>query len=236
MKEDFDYVVSTLGAPEDGVALTRGQMEFFEAHFPQSYVDFLIKYGLGAYFSKGWWFVDPQEYRSILALIFQADPLFNHNSFHIVGYSAFGKLTVWSEEHFQVDIDLLKYEVTSQALAPSVFGGPVFDPPDNPRPISAETQIGNIIPYDDNARECWDYPTDQKMFSRCVRAYGALERGECFGFFPSLGATNFNSKYRTVENVKRVSALEHFAIIAQLKPFSLVRSNMGSQETVRQIG
>ena len=74
------------------------------------------------------------------------------------------------------------------------------------------------------------------MFNRCVKQHGPLQMGECYGFFPSLGMFEFGTKTKDVDHVKRVSALEHFTMIAQLKPFNLVRTVRGKTVIVREIG
>ena len=74
------------------------------------------------------------------------------------------------------------------------------------------------------------------MFDRCVKNLGPLEFGEVYGFVPSLGLTGFNTRSRVVENVRRLRALEHFSMIAQLQPFRLIRNFGPREETVRMIG
>ncbi len=235
MHEDFQFTIDNQGPPQDAKPLTREQVAFFKQHFPDSFYEFITIYGLGHYFDRGWWLVDPQEYRPLLALIFKADPDFDHNSCHLVGYSAFGDLRIWSEKYFTILVDLLTYEVTNQKLAPSVSNIPL-PKLENPRPITAENLVSGVIPDEKEVRELWDFPENEPMFKRCVKEHGALERGECYGFVPSLGMVGFNSKFRRVEYVKRVKALEHFCMIAQMQDFVLTLRNKGRKEIVRTIG
>jgi hypothetical protein len=91
------------------------------------------------------------------------------------------------------------------------------------------------MPLDEDDRECWDQQ-QRPMFTRCVQQHGALRDGECFGFVPSLGMVGYESKYRSVEHIKRVKALEHFCLIAQLQPFKLTRLTSRGYEYQREIG
>ena len=234
LHEDFDYKIKKIGEPQGCSPLTVEQSDFFSEHFPPSYTQFVQKFGLGHYFNRGWQFCDPQAFRPLLALIFKADPDFNHNDCHLAGFSAFGMLSVWSEQHWCVDIDLLKYEVNCSRLAPHIFN---YTPPlpAGRRPVTANNMVSGLLPSEPDEVEFWDRD-GREMFARCVKAHGPLEAGECFGFVPSLGMTGYNSKYRYVEYVQRLKALEHFCLISQMKDFHLVRHNMGKVEQIRVIG
>lgn len=223
------------GEPQGGAQLTAEQMAYAEEHLPPAFIGLLAKYGFGGVFNNGWQLYDPLKFRTLAAKIFKADPDFSHNTAHIVGYSAFGQLAVWSEEHWITSVDLLTYEVTCPRLAPSVFNIPIPTPKSTTRPVTANTMVGGVLPYEKEAREFWDRD-GAPLFAKCVKKYGPLELGECYGFVPSLGATGYHSKFRTLEHIQRLSALEHFSIISEFKPFHLTRFHMGTNENVREIG
>jgi|GEM_PF-490452 len=234
LERNIEMRLKKIGEPQGGTPLSSEQLEYVRNHLPPAFVDVLKEYGFGGVFNNGWQLCDPLAYRSLAAMIFKADPDFSHNNTHIVGYSAFGDLAVWSEQYWSVTIDLLQYRVRSSKLAPSVFNIPI-PVPRNTQPINANTMARTVLPSDVDDREFWDRD-NQPLFARCVKEYGALELGQCYGFVPSLGATGYNSKFRYLEHIQRLSALEHFTIISQFKPFHLTRLNMGQKEIIREIG
>ena len=223
------------GEPQGGAPLTAEQLEYAQEHLPLSFVGLLEEYGFGGVFDNGWQLCDPIAYRPLAAMIFKADPDFSHKNAHIVGFSAFGQLAIWSEEHWIVTVDLLKYELTCARLAPPVFNIPIPTPTGTTQQVTANTMARGLLPFELDAREFWDRD-GAPLFSKCVKKYGALELGQCYGFVPSLGATGYHSKFRSLEHIQRLSALEHFSIISQFKPLQLTRLNMGVTETVREIG
>ena len=231
MQKKIDY----LGSPSDAIPATEEQIQFAREHISNSYGCFMKEYGVGHYFNRGWQFCDPEEFRPLAALIFKADPDFSHNDCHIVGFSAFGDLIVWSEQHWIVNIHLLEYMIKCNRLYKSVSNIPLPAPKRPTVLVTAETVTRSLIPSEPDVGEFWDRD-GREMFARCVKAHGPLEAGECFGFVPSLGMTGYNSKYRYVEHVQRLKALEHFCLIAQMKDFHLVRHNMGQKEQMRVIG
>ena len=236
LNEDFKYMVETaIGAPAGAKPLSLEQLAYAERHLPASYVEFLKAFGYGHYFRHGVQLLDPQKLCSILSLIFKADPDFDHNDCHVVSYSAFGMLQLWSERHWLVQINLLQYQVFCSKLFATEFNLPPGVASMPKREVTADTMAVNLLPRDEKKREMWDID-QEPMFMRCLKAHGELEDGECYGFEPSLGLVGYESHFRTVENTKRVEALEHFAIIAQMQPFRLTRMGQGGYEYLREIG
>jgi len=233
LNDNFKYLVEKkFGAPQDSKALDAEQLAYAEAHLPGSYVEFLKLYGLGHYFNRGVQFVDPRQFRSLLALIFKADTDFDHTDCHVVHFTAFGKLQVWSQRHWLVDIDLLQYQIFCRALFPTQFDNAPTEPT---RKVDADFIASGLLPSDEDDKELWDFDQDE-MFERCVQEHGALVDGECYGFVPSLGLVGYESRNRSVEHVKRQRALEHFALIAQLRHFRLTRMGKSGYEYLREIG
>ena len=74
------------------------------------------------------------------------------------------------------------------------------------------------------------------MYERCQAMHGHLEAGECYGFFPALAVVGIGSPFRRVENIQRVKAMEHFAILAQMGDFHLMKTVPGGVAPVRRIG
>ena len=70
------------------------------------------------------------------------------------------------------------------------------------------------------------------MFQKVRSALGEVALGECYGFVPALKLGG----QAKVENVRRMSALEHFSILAQLGPVELFDYSDMSQKFVRHLG
>ncbi|NJM83036.1 MAG: DUF1851 domain-containing protein [Tabrizicola sp.] len=215
---------------------TPNQVSFAADHVSETYSQFIAQYGYCMMFDGRFQFCPIERFRPLAALIFKADPDFSHNDCHIVGFSAFGSLIyAWSEKHDFVKIDLLKYRIECNTLAPDVLDMSIFEDDDPPRPQNRESLTRLILPFEENDCDIRDYD-DNLMYAQCAKACGALEYGQVYGFFPSLGFVGYKTKFRSVENINRVKALEHFAMIAQMQDFHLVRYNMGRDEIVRPIG
>ena len=232
LEENLAAFVSKRGPPRDGRAPTPSQIAFLKKTMPAIYVEFVETYGFGHYFDRGWFMVDPKEYKPVLALVFKSDIDVNHDNCFVLGYSAFGELSVWSTDYAHVRIDLLTNTVSCARLAPSEFNYPT--PPVGERNLDPNHLVRAVLPRREEIRELWDVPNGDPMFARCVERYGPLEHGECYGFVPALGLVGgYNSRQRNVDNVRRLSALEHFALIAPLHDFALVRSVHGEREVVK---
>lgn len=226
----------TVGFPSGGFAPTKEQVAFAREHVSNTYAEFIETYGYGLVRGGRFQFCPIDVYRPLAALIFKADPDFSHNDCFMLGFDAFGmRVTAWSEKYWNVEIDLLQYTITSGKLAPPVFDFPIPVPKGSTTPVNRETMTRGILPGDKDSGECWDW-RENKMFDRCVGAYGALEFGEAYGFFPALGMVGYESRSRAVESVRRIKALEYFCMIAQMRNFDLVRHNRGRNEVVRPIG
>ncbi|MGF6232841.1 hypothetical protein QFZ27_006796 [Inquilinus ginsengisoli] len=85
--------------------------------------------------------------------------------------------------------------------------------------------------------EIIDFPDQygDPLYRRCQEKYGRLEPGECYGFFPALAISDIFGPHRTIENIRRVKAMEHFTILAQLDAFRLARVGVEGAEPVRPI-
>lgn len=92
-----------------------------------------------------------------------------------------------------------------------------------------------LLPDELDDIDFWDFD-EEPMFTRCKKACGKLQYGECYGFFPSLGTFQVDAKTRMIEYIQRVNALEHFCEIAQLKDFHLMQHVHGENQKVRKIG
>jgi hypothetical protein len=233
---DSNFVdrIERIGPPQRCIALTAEQDARLLEQLPHSFMDFLRQFGFGDYFNRRLQYCNPADFRSVLALVFAADPDFSHTDCHVVGYTAFGKLQCWSERHDHVVIDLVDLRLTSSKLAPTNFVMPAHLPK-RERSTDPNVLARSLLPYEKEEFEEFD-ADDKPMFERCVAMHGPLERGECYGYFPAIAMFGNDSPMRRIENIKRVAALEHFAILAQMGTFNLMRLEKGQYTAVRPIG
>ena len=113
-----------------------------------------------------------------------------------------------------------------------------FSPPPRPQPVTPPdpnlVARGAILSYDDQF-DFLDHKAEA-MLARCIAAHGPIALGECYGFFPALARIGTQSAMRRVENIRRVPAIEHFAVLAQAQPFHLTKVGPSGIEEVREIG
>jgi hypothetical protein len=232
LHEDFACYARQHGAPLDAQVATQEQIDRLALTLPDSIVSFIKKYGFGSYFNKLYRMCDAEVFEDILALIFKADKDFSHKDCLIVGHSAFGFLWVWSKRHMLVRIDLPMGMIFSRELAPTSFKDLMLAPRSTIDPNRIAT---GLLPVDKDEA---DYPdvSGEPMYDRCRELYGTPDSGECFGFFPALAIRGISSPARRVENIQRVKALEHYALLAQLDTFYLTKLGPQGFEAVRPIG
>lgn len=192
--------------------------------YPASLVEFISEYGFASFHGGMFQLCNPDEFRSVLALVFKADPNFRHDECHVVGYTAFGNLRCWSPKYFEVDVELPLGAVYC----------PPLTMPGWQQTASADHVASGMVP---DREDCDFLDVDgAPMFDRCVAAYGPLKKGQCFGFVPALAISGAFGALQRVENIKRLSALEHFSILAQLDEFALMKITAIDIVPVRPIG
>ncbi|WP_244446718.1 GAD-like domain-containing protein [Neorhizobium galegae] len=230
----FEDTIAEIGPPQRCIPMTPEQENRLSKQLPASFMAFLLQYGFGDYFDRKVQYCDPAEFSPILALVFAGDPDFSHRDCFVVGYSAFGRLICWSQRHDQFEIDLVDLRMTSRKLAPTQF---ILPPGTIKRERSTDPNVlaRSLLVSDQRDYEEFD-AQDQPMFARCRAMHGDLERNECYGYFPAIATVGLDSPVRRVENIRRVAALEHFAILAQLGTFHLMRLERGQYTAVRPIG
>ncbi|MCO6051745.1 DUF1851 domain-containing protein [Mesorhizobium sp. RP14(2022)] len=191
---------------------------------PPSLASFLCEEGFRRFHNGLFSLCDPDDFRSILALIFKADKDFHHKDCHVVGFSAFGVLQCWSKRLANFQINLPETSIYCRALTV-----PNWSPKASPNHL-----VAGVVP-DKDAADFLDF-RGEPMFDRCVEAYGSLEEGQCLGFVPALAISGAFSPMRSVEHIKRLSAAEHFTILAQLEEFQLVAVTAEEIVPVRSLG
>lgn len=159
----------------------------------------------------------PLDLQPILSYIFSSDADF-HEKCHAFVYSAFGIIYFFHETCGCGYINLLSGQVFCAGCTSPFSEGANID----------ETAF---LPYDlsDDSFDILD-ENGKKLLSRTIKKEGPLEIGECYGFVPALSLGGS----RTLRNIKRLKAIEHFAIVTQSTTFKLVNvKDFGSTEIIR---
>lgn len=71
----------------------------WRGRLPESMVGFWEEMGFGTMAEGSLTLCRPEDYSEVLAVLFGADPDFSARDCHLVGFSAFGELYIWSERH-----------------------------------------------------------------------------------------------------------------------------------------
>ncbi|OLY48254.1 T6SS immunity protein Tdi1 domain-containing protein [Bartonella apis] len=210
--------------PIDSLLLSPDVSSRMHEIFPHSFAQFLDAFGFCSFFNRGFQLCDPDDMRSISALIFGTDKDFYHKDVHVYGYSAFGVLYCWSNKLNYIRIDLINCRIFCGYL---VYKQEVK--------ASLDHMASGLLPPRDSI-EYFDY-YNEPLLERCIERYRMLNCGQCYGFFPALalvgGGESFMNK---IENIKKVEAREHFAILSQLAAFTLTGMSNEGYVNARNIG
>ncbi len=220
LNEDFQDVLEDFGEPTTYDKYQTSEFDTWSKHIPEPLIDFWRIYGWSSFLEGRLWLPNPHDFDPLMKLIFEGDSEIDHEKCHLIAYSAFGSLDIWSEQFQVIDIDLIqgwafvdgltdrKSADDSDRLATFPFLG------------DADTDYDTV---DENGKP---------LFSRAVKKHGSLEPGECFGFFPAqvLGGGG------NLDEIQRVKALEHFILLAELQPLTLMKWEGTTMVPVRQIG
>lgn len=100
-------------------------------------------------------------------------PIIHPEQTHVLGFGAFGRIIAWNEVHQNVTIDLVKGQVSCQALV----NGKTYDPN---LAVTSELMLLDSPTFD-------EYDADaQKLFKPARSKLGKLGVGQIYGFKPIL--------------------------------------------------
>lgn len=217
---DYKECIEEYGAPYGGFAASSDQIATYRSFLPSTFVDFIETYGFGKW-KKGYFqFCDHQAYRGVVDTVLKGDEDLQPSSSHLLGFSAFGQLLLWNEQHRVVNVDTIDHRVT----CPKLF---------RPKPhVSADATLG--IAISDIDSEAYD-PSDndgRPLFKRVLKSCGELEFGQIYALklHPALGGPV------TMENFRPAQALAALTIAVQAAPFTLYDSTQPHVPEVRVIG
>ncbi len=225
MNEDFEFLLSEFGKSADPVFLTDEEIAYCRGRLPDSLLEFWRQVGLGAWGNGVFQFCRPADCANIIETVFKGDPEVNAHDCTVFGYEAFCQLPVWHRTLGRIKVDLLFAEVDGDFTATDMKQLEIRNK------LGPERLIATGLYSVDKDSDIKD-EDGTPMFKRAVRALGAPQRDECFGFVPAIGLGGA----RRLEYLRRVRAPEHFAILAGLNRFRLVTLKDLEMVPVRMIG
>jgi len=224
MHDDFVYLTDRYGKPDQPEKLDADEARRLHGKLPDTLLEFWSECGIGGWLNNKLQFCNPGRYAGIVDMIFEGDNDFAPEKMHLFAFGAFGELRLWNEDKETLSVDLPYLRAYAEASSPDWSRGS-----DHIALVSTLTGLeheGSLSLFENTSAA-------PPMFKKCVKAHGALGRGECYGLAPALA---LGGNCRTA-NVRRVRALEHFALLAQLGPVRLsVAHGSGTVTTLRTLG
>jgi hypothetical protein len=195
MDEDFALFLTHFGPPIDRRYVPPSTIDRYRGKLPDQLLAYWEEYGWCGYADGLFWTVNPQEYEPALEAWIGETPFMEQDAYHVIARSAFGTLYLWGEETGD----------TLSVMAPASTC--LTSPPDND--IDRDFQVRLF--FGGMSREANDV---EGLFAPALQQLGRLAHDEMYGFVPALALGGA----LTLSNLRKVKAVEHLVILAQLAP------------------
>ncbi|SCB58941.1 hypothetical protein GA0061105_105413 [Rhizobium aethiopicum] len=192
----------------------------YEGRLPTSVFQLWERLGFGVFLDGYFQLCDPDTYRPILDQALGRDSDLEPSRTHPVGFSAFGEIIAWNEDHRDVRVNLVDGQVSCRWLFAPKSG---IDP--------NITLLTRLLLADDASFD----PLDAKgkpLFKSARSRLGKVGPGHMYGFKPILA---FGGN-RTAASLVACEALPHMSILAQAQNLKLMGMNSYPPRVVRTIG
>jgi hypothetical protein len=219
ISEDFQYFIGQLGSVQDQESVEKTYADSYRGRLPASLIDFWNEEGWGSYADGMLKICDPELFVGVLQLIFKNDKDFKPRECSIFAFTVFGRLFGWHPVHREFSIDLIDYSLSASSYV---------HPEEK---TNEEIEIASYLTTFKKERNDLRDESDKLIYARAVKKLGHPALDECFGFFPALPLGG----QKIVQNLKRVKAREHFALLAQLRPIQLVDFGILPAKIIREI-
>lgn len=200
--EDFQYFLEEFGPQIGRREVPPSSIDYYQGRLPDRLLEYWQEYGWSGYSDGLFWIVNPREYDGALSEWLSGSIFEGKDNFHVIATGAFGKIYVWGEEYG----NSFSIVATESYIAPRHnFSA---------RPKDKDFDIRCFF-----SSKKPRYLDSYEMFDQAVARLGRLDVGQMYGFFPAvaIGGT------RTVENIQKVSAVEHLTFLAQLEGLSILK-------------
>jgi len=207
ISDSFAYFIKRNGQPLNRIAVDPIDVEKYRGSVPDSLIEFWLEVGWGEYLDGLLKVSDPSILQPIISMLFSRDPELSSTSSTVYAHTVFGELFVWNKQHRNINVNLLTYTLSAPRLLNPI------------RRIPDEREVAvPLYTFEKRGHDAYD-ENGNGLYDRACSALGRPEIDECFGFFPALALGGL----KTISNLRRIKAREHFAILAQLKPPMVVR-------------
>jgi len=218
--DGFEFFVKRQGPVTDLQIVPAELADSYAGRLPSALREFWKLNGWGSY-SKGLLkLCDPAMLSGVLQIALEKDRDFGAGRCTAYAYTAFGEVFAWHQDHQNVRIDFLEQELSCE----------YFLKPE--KKVAESIAITSMLATFDFELYDVDDTAGRPLYQRAVHSLGSPKLGECFGFFPALGIGGVAQ----LENLKRVNAAEHFAILAQIAPLRLMDTRQFRISSIREIG
>jgi len=209
MQEGLEYLAKKVGKITPQPDAPAIDFETGRRVFPPVIPEIWQDHGLASFYGGRLLLCNPLDMAPVVQTLFAGDPDFDPAAIHVYAYSAFGVLLAWDQIHWRVEINLVDGRVSCPGL--------IY--PDKKQ--NQTTAV--VIPLTSFENQDLDWEDDDLkwLFTRARKTLGQLTYGDCYGFEPALA---FGGEER-LENLRRLRAVEHFTLLAQLQEFRL-RDNL----------
>ncbi len=201
MESLFTELVGKYGPPANAVLMVPGELEALAGQLPSELLAFWREYGLGTWLDGKFQFCRPADYADLVEQIFEGDPDLLPSATHLVGFSAFGQLLLWNEQHKRVVVDLPRLTARVDAFDVRKPGDPTHFFITTPLSRLDREGSFNVFEQDEAARP---------LFARALARLGPLDLGQCYGFVPMLA---FGGSAK-LDRIERFDAEIHFSLLA----------------------
>jgi hypothetical protein len=207
--EDYAYSVGKLGSITGGTGVTGDALTRYGELVPESLVRIWREYGFGVCADGMFQLCNPGEYQWLLEAILTDDPDFPATESAVIGIGAFGKLMVWNNKNRVLYVDLVFGDANTNHFSKDLDL------------LDRSHDLLVALSYASEESGEFDFLARDKkggyLFTVAAQKCGLLQYGECYGFFPAIGIGGRG----ILSEVRRVKAVEHLAILAQLTPLFL---------------
>jgi hypothetical protein len=200
--EYFQYFLDDFAPQIERREVPPSSIERYRSRLPDQLLKYWDEFGWSGYADGLFWIVNPQEYESVLSEWLSGSIFEGKDKFHVVAMGGFGELYAWGE----------KYGFSFTIIPSESWIVPQHDFSTPPADMDIHAQCFFMS-------EKRDYMDTYDLFDETFAQLGQLKIGEIYGFQPALALGGAVA----VENLQKVSAIEHLTFLAQLEDLSILQ-------------
>ncbi|MBV4543921.1 GAD-like domain-containing protein [Pseudomonas vlassakiae] len=196
MDEVYSLFIEGMGEPVFRQEVPPSSVERYRGKLPRKLLEHWAEHGWCGYGDGIFWTVNPQDYEGVAASFIEGTALEGRDTYHIIARGAFGDLYLYGENSgFSLNIvaHTSNYCGSADGLATD----------DRDREVD-----GFFLLMERESNDFGDF------FEPAKKHLGVLGCDEMYGFVPALAFGGLSK----VENLQKVSAVEHLILLSQLSP------------------